>query len=475
MPHSSSFQEIETAPNRKNTKTVWCSLILTRRANSQLLLLQDGPLFRLPRVEIPMWERAAPHLISYVYKQWGIEAICLFSPQIESLEVEMSESRYYVLEAMTVEESLERGVGWMSAEDATWERLALVTESVAVRAAMSQAKAYDDGEIPGTFVRSGWFNELTAWIELQLSPCGLRLAHPWVQYNLGPSFCLLRHETSGSPVWFKAVGEPNLREYWITASLAGLRSRYLPKVLATHHGWHGWLMSEADGHHLDETWDIRYWQNAARSLATLQLESSNIADSLLAAGCKDLRLGPLALQIEPFLDVVADLMAAQPVSPPRVLVSNELRLIEKHLRQACNRLAGLGFPDAVGHVDLNPGNVLVNNECAVFIDWAEGIISHPLFTMEYLLALLRRLRPELEHWCPQIREAYCQPWSALKSPEQLTEACQMTPLVAVFAFALACSGWNGGSDELPPSAAKLMRSLARLMFGEACKREAQGV
>jgi hypothetical protein len=101
----------------------------------------------------------------------------------------------------------------------------------------------------------------------------------------GAKLCLIYAATNGPGVWFKAVGEPNLREYAVTCALNQLGSAYLPQILAMHDGWHGWLALEISGHRLDEIWDIRYWKNAANSLAALQLESLGSTEALLPAGC----------------------------------------------------------------------------------------------------------------------------------------------------------------------------------------------
>jgi len=286
---------------------------------------------------------------------------------------------------------------------------------------------------------------------------------------MGPSFCLMRYATSGPDVWFKAVGEPNTKEYSITIKLAELYPSYLPILIGTHAAWNGWLMLDASSQHLDDTWDLRYWQNAATSLAALQIETIGNAETLMAAGCNDFRLKQLEDLIVPFLDAVAGLMAIQPVSPPRVLTSGDLSFVERKLRTACRSLEMLGFPEALGHTDLNGGNVLVNSERAVFIDWAEGNVGHPFLTFEYLLGLLRRCRPDLESWSNAIRSSYCSTWSAMFSAADLARAFHLTPLVAVLAFAASCPGWQEDIRGLEPNLAKLLRALARRMYLESEK------
>jgi len=53
------------------------------------------------------------------------------------------------------------------------------------------------------------------------------------QLNGSETFSLLKFETTKAPVWFKAVGEPNVREFLITLKLFELFPDYVPKILAS--------------------------------------------------------------------------------------------------------------------------------------------------------------------------------------------------------------------------------------------------
>ena len=76
----------------------------------------------------------------------------------------------------------------------------------------------------------GWFSELRNWIESVVEPIGLHVNGRFRQLNASPSFSLIRFETDGPALWFKAVGEPNQREFTITCPLAQLFPDYLPRM-----------------------------------------------------------------------------------------------------------------------------------------------------------------------------------------------------------------------------------------------------
>jgi hypothetical protein len=469
MRDDASLRETETVVQSLATETVPCHLVITRNAHTEILLTRHDSNVSLPRVEIPMWERPAPYLNSLARELWGVQTVCLFKSHGEGAEADPLKERYYVLEAIEVDPMLNGGAAWLSAGKIDSMGPGSIAGHSRLEKAMSQARAHDRGELAGAFARTGWLEELTSWVQSHLSSRGWRLTGDWAQYNMGPCFCLLRLATSGPSVWFKAVGEPNLREYAVTDALRKLHSSYLPEVLATDSRRHGWLAVSVSGHHLDEIWDLSHWKNAASSLARLQVESLEKIEALLAAGCKDLRLKRLDSVVDALFDLIAELMKRQPSSPPRILTGDELLFVRDSLHRACDRLQSLGFSETLGHNDLNPGNVIVDDERAIFVDWAEANVSHPFFAFEYLASVLCRLRPDLEDWLAHLKEAYSRPWRDLCSGEQIEAAFRLTPLVAVLAFAAGCSGWQNIGREMTPNRAKLMRSLARRMHAEACR------
>src|SRR5260370_34200911 len=59
-------------------------LIVTRRNASEILLLQNGSGWALPRVEIQKQQRGAEQLSPEVGRGWGLEAYCLFVPTLQT-------------------------------------------------------------------------------------------------------------------------------------------------------------------------------------------------------------------------------------------------------------------------------------------------------------------------------------------------------------------------------------------------------
>jgi hypothetical protein len=316
------------------------------------------------------------------------------------------------------------------------------------------------------FSRVGWLSNLQDWIKTVIYPLGMELKD-FEQLNGSETFSLIRFETTQHPVWFKAVGKPNLHEFPITVALAKLFPEYMPPLLATRPACNGWLMADAGAPPLNEMEELPAWEGAAAALADLQIDSIGKRDELLAAGSRDLRTGTLLELVDPFLEVIADLMQQQTKVPPAIMSRKELFDLGATIKNALCCLEAVGIPDTLGHSDFNPGNILVGSERCVFIDWVEAHVSHPFLTFEYLVSHLRKGYPALTRFEDTIRSSYVQRWQSVALPEHVSEAFLFSPLVAVFAYAVAGNSWREPERLEIPQVPGYLRSLTRRMKQEA--------
>ena len=359
---------------------------------------------------------------------------------------------------------------WYPREEVGLENLPRAIDYWLLKSAVPQALAHDRAGA-GSFASSGFLEQLRTWVASVLKQHGWILEREWYQYNVGPFFCLIRFKTSGPDVWFKAVGEPNLREYTIITKLSELYPRYVPRILGSHPEWHGWLMCDGNGAHPGGEWDLKSWEMVAHSLAALQLESTSASEMLLNSGCVDLRLSCLHALLDDFFAVIAALMRLQTVSLPKPLTDLELEITKMQLKHSLRSLADVELPDALVHLDLNAGNILLSSRGVVFLDWVQAGIGLPLLNIEYLMALVQRLRPDKPNWASAVLNAYSQPWGTRASPERLAHALRFTPIVAAMAFAIECLDWRRDPRTMPLPTGKLLRSIARHMHREANRLE----
>jgi hypothetical protein len=439
-------------------------LIVTRKSASEILFLQDGSGWSLPAVRILPRRRIAVQLTAEVKASWGLETYCLFLPVIKTSTLNTEKVNFALMESLGSNDRAPRGTCWLSNEEAVRVGGDGIGVSPAIREALQQLDSYVSNPERGPFGRPSWFGELLEWTQRQILPFGLRVTGIFRQFNASPTFSLIRLETSGPAVWFKATGEPNRHERSVSVCLARLFPAYVPVVWGTHSFWNGWISPEVRGQSLDNVTEVSAWESVARDLAQLQIASIGKHTELLESGSKDLRLPGLRREIEPFLARMAELMAAQQKHPPRALTNDDLALVRSSLIEACSMLETVGMPDTLGHMDFNPGNIFLSPESCVFIDWAEGAVTHPRITEEYLLEHYRQICPEDRTGLDRIRAAYVRPWYTIFSPADLEHQNALSSLVAVFACAVNI--WRSRKN-LDQASAGYLRSLTRRMFREA--------
>jgi hypothetical protein len=447
------------------TETV--KLVILQDSNSQVLLLHRGSYFALPTITIPRKMRTAWWVTDNILDAWSLKTVCLFQLSIENAP---NHNQYIVLESCDPRWKPPTGLQWASRGEICG-RLESECEAHSLQYILQHADAYNNGELAGPFAQAGWLNTLLSWVQENIDSLGLRLTGQFRQFNADPFFCLIRIETNGPALWFKAIGEPNLQEYSITLGLAHDHPLYLPNIVATRPEWNGWLMLEVQGESLDSKAGIEQWQRVAEGLAKLQLECIGRASRLLTIGCKDRRVSKIVEQIDPFLETMDKLMQEQPHEPPPRLNRLQLHELGRSLKDACWRMQSAGIPDSLVHGDFGPGNVRLNARSCVFLDWAEGCVGPPFSTFEYLIAHFIKYSNRLVQGDLRLRRAYSRAWLTLVSPEQISESMTLAPAIAVFIYALGSVALRQPTLWADERYAQSLRSLTRRMYSELVQQK----
>jgi hypothetical protein len=440
-------------------------LLLFRKNGSELLVANKRPPFTLPCVEIPRWERPAENLTSVVKKRFGIPAVCLFTPSSTSADAKSSPPLYQLLETRSPHTNAPHGMLWLPVNSLSAQSLAHNHDFTILATSLRQLQDFQSGERRGPFAKLGWIEEISSWLQHAVAPHGFHLTGEFRQLNASPTFALLRFETNSQALWFKAVDEPNLREFPISVLLSRLFPGRVPRVIATHSTWHAWVTEECPGSTLEELSNDEAWEVAAKSLATLQIESLDSIVALLETGCRDLRIPSLLDQVGPFLEVMEQLMKGQKTATVPILSPGEIRQLGTAISAALLALAQLEIPDTLGHLDFNPGNVLLSRDQCVVLDWCEAYVGNPLFTLEYLNAHLLRTHPANPILHSSVSASYTKKWGGYLDVRRLAKARRLAPMLAVFAYALSLDDWRDPRP-LDQVRAAYFRSLTRRMYAE---------
>ncbi|SRR5579884_1177882 len=449
---------IRTEAERQGADCNSYRLLILSSSGTKIFLANHDGNWALPAVNVPPFSRVVDEINQLVRKSWNITTTLLFLAVSGTQSQELSHA---VLEAPNecsvlpgfaicdVSEALSRLHGSEGAR--------LLTSTLARLADTNgQARRAPFGTL-------GWIYTLLEWVK---QASGSDNIQSFSQLSGSDDTALIRFHTSSTELWYKAVGESDPRELRITSDLWSRVPQYLPRIVAFDPERKAWLM-ESGGEPLRERGDHESWRAVARQLAAMEMDSVDHAADILRAGCIDLRVSTLKSLIRPFFEFISDLMKLQVKNPPSPLTGSELEIIAHTVSAALSSIESLGLPEVIGHGDFNPGNVLLRPNQIVFIDWSAAFVGSPALTLEYLLSHFERncnVNPEQK---ASMRNAYAEQWLSSVPKLKLERLMDASPLIAVYASAIADDTWRNPERLAYPGAAGYLRSLARIMKREA--------
>lgn len=441
-------------------------ILLFGRNGAELLLVRGPAGLRLPELSIPRWRRIVPNLNAEAKRLWNLDTVCLFPFEVSHSELAGVNCKYFVMEVCKPEELARVAPDFVLLSNLRKDSFTDVQDYLAVQQGMGFERACFPKDCEGPFSGFGAFGRISAWVEEQLGPLGLRWDGNFRQLQASASFALVQFKTNRGAVWFKAVGEPNLREFPITTYLADRLPRHIPVLLARHSKWNAWLALEAEGQDLYSSLNPDHWCRAADSLAELQITSIENAPEILAAGARDIRSEPLLALAVPFFAKLEELMEQQTKLTPKRLTREEIKLTQQRVIEALVELEAAGIPDTINHLDLNPGNVLIAPGTCIFLDWSEAAVGNPFFSMEYLRQHFVRAFQGQAGAKTAFLVSYLDRWRSILPGQTVETAVRLAPLMALFAYAASSLPWHLSLSSRPELAG-FIRSLVRRMHRES--------
>jgi hypothetical protein len=437
----------------------WRLIVLREDGSEFMVCITDSGLL-LPTVQIPAHSRTAHSLNARLSALWNLQVYSLYPIQLKDTHGAM---RYHVVEILNHDTKASLPGHWISVRDVCRTRFAEDSDFAAVHKWIDNLAAEGATASQTPFRKPGWFLSVKDFVQDAVRNIPLRLNGQFVQYNASSSFSLIRFDTDGDAAWFKAVGEPNTREFPLTVLLSSKLAPFLPQVLATHPAWNAWITRGIEGTPLSQTGDAASWCAAARDLARMQIASIEMKEELLRCQPRDVRTSALLARIKSFFALLADLMERQPKTVPPPLSTAELEQLERDTRDALFALEQEKMPDTLGHLDLNPENIFALRDGTVFLDWAEGSVGLPLFSLAHLSEHCQRALAPSDHVLDRLFEAYASEWERFASFKNFRKTLCLSMFAAIFAHAVSTDPWRDGANQMEPRIASYYRSLGRRM------------
>jgi hypothetical protein len=286
--------------------------------------------------------------------------------------------------------------------------------------------------IPWT--RPGWFEQASFWVHAELERWGIEVRGPIEQPHSRPWSTVLRVPTGEGDIYFKVVSPVHPYEPALLGALKRRRPDCVPRLLSVDTG-RGWVLMRDAGQRLREiirtTQDLRHWLPVLPLYAEMQIELAQCVPELLTLGVPDRRLSVLPTLYEPLLTDVDVLRIDQPLGLTRQQYGWLLDL-STHVAELCERLADHRIPETINHGDLNDGNVFLGDGRSIFIDWDDGCVSHPFYSLRTVL-VSAEISLGLEENSPELwplRDPYLEPWTSYGSREDLLRALELAGRLA---------------------------------------------
>lgn len=419
----------------------------------QILVLNDGGIFRLPRISIPKWTRPAEELTQAIAEKWHVRStiIDLLTDTSMQQTCAVAEVRPKIGQCAT---------GDLIPVEAY--RVSSSDLSDCERAALNGILTGDCGA-RGPFSRVGWVDDAQEWIKSAVHHHEVDFTDYTCQLNACGTFALVRFGTKHGPAyWLKAVGEPNTHEFTVTTNLARDCPDYLATLVCARADWKAWVMEEV-GRPLCRPVPIAQVEQAVTRLAEMQTKLVGRAEELLSFGCMDHRIEVLQAHTHELIAYLEEAMGRQISTKVPRIDTHRLHELGDVLQDACSCMRQLGIPDSLIHNDLNPGNILVDGSECVFTDWCEASVGNPFLVFPQLCALVSRDEDKSLPWVQELRAVYKRQWLDLLSEPQMDKAFTLTPLLGALSCLYGRGTWLTSSRREEPHFEGYKRSLARYL------------
>lgn len=411
--------------------------IIPHPANDQFLLLPGDNGWGLPhfaRHERRFWQDVA-HVNQVFGEQLGLDLTVLRCVAIDYTPETEQVARVYAMENHSRAWTPPPGARWVGHDELDDLPFAQPQQRTAITDWLNWRNTAVPPAQRVPWFAPGWFAAAAHWISAQLQSLGLQASGPVEQLRSWQRSAILRINTTRGYCYFKAVPPMFAHEPRLTQVLAAHDPDHFPHVLAldTQRRW--MLMADFGGTTLDRVDTVEQWEDALRVFAHLQIEWARRVDRLANLGCPDRPLERLTTQLDALFADTKAMLPDQPagLSAPQI---EQLRKSAPHFKAMCRKLADYKLPRSLEHGDFWAGQIVVNADNYIFIDWSDSSIAHPFFSMLFFLVEIEDFFPKTPDIRTRLRDAYLEPWTAFASRKRLIEAFELSQPLAALHHAL---------------------------------------
>ncbi|HEX9990383.1 MAG TPA: aminoglycoside phosphotransferase family protein [Chloroflexia bacterium] len=404
-------------------------LIIPHVSEAMVLMAQEGDSWSLPSFHPQEhYFSMVGHINQEVKRQLGIDATVLRCAKVvRDKEVKKTVDAVFTMENHSGQWSPPSGWSWVGLKDLAELQMARPEQQSVIEQWLLEVSGAEVPPLRAPWSRRGWLGGVREWIGEELAKLCIAPTGPMEQVKHWGISAVLRVPTSEGYFYFKAVPLLFKQEPAITQALG---RKYpgvvpVPVAVATFEG-QGWmLLRDFGGEPLKNT-SIAQYEEAVARLSRTQVESVDMVEELLAAGCADRRLAGLRAQIDPLFE---DVEVVSRLSGEEL---EKLRALSPRLKEMCDRLGGYRVPETLVHGDFYFGNVVSRDGEYVIFDWTDGCITHPFFDLVTLFE-----GEENAEYRARISDVYFAAWTAYEPVERLREAYRLVETLGALHHAIS--------------------------------------